>query len=297
MIKKIIIIIVLLVVAWVFIRFVIGGPEDDWICVDGRWVKHGHPTISMPTKACDGQFQNENVVVFLPKENQVIGSPFLVEGEARGTWFFEADFPVKLFDGNGELLAVAIAQAQGNWMTENFVPFKAELTFEQSVTKTGTLVLEKDNPSGLVEHADELRIPVLFTQETKTIKLYYYNPELDKDDSGNVMCSRKGLVAVEREIAASTTPIQGTIKLLLKGRITEKEKSQGIDTEYPLKDFSLESASLQDGILTLEFDDPNNKSVGGSCRVGILWFQIEATAKQFPEVKQVRFLPEEIFQP
>lgn len=41
----------------------------------------------------------------------------------------------------------------------------------------------------------------------------------------------------------------------------------------------------------------NNKTNGGSCRAGILWFQIEATAKQFSEVKQVRFLPEELFQP
>ncbi len=133
--------------------------------------------------------------------------------------------------------------------------------------------------------------------ETKTIKLYYYNYELDKDESGNIACSRNGLVAVEREIPITQTPIQDTIKLLLLGELTEEERIQGIDTEYPLEELSLKGASLKDEVLTLEFNDPNNKTVGGSCRVGILWFQVEATAKQFPEVQQVRFLPEEIFQP
>ncbi|MFN3301828.1 MAG: hypothetical protein ACK413_02260 [Patescibacteria group bacterium] len=41
----------------------------------------------------------------------------------------------------------------------------------------------------------------------------------------------------------------------------------------------------------------NFSFVGGACRVGILWFQIEETAKQFPGVEKVQFLPEEIFQP
>ncbi|OPL11954.1 MAG: hypothetical protein AVO34_01675 [Firmicutes bacterium ML8_F2] len=133
--------------------------------------------------------------------------------------------------------------------------------------------------------------------KTKIINLYYYNSELDKDESGNIMCSRKGLVSVNREVTVSKTPIQDAIKLLLSGELTNEERAQGIDTEYPLEGLSLKGASLKDGVLTLEFDDSKNKTVGGSCRTGILWFQIEATAKQFPEVKQVSSLPEDIFQP
>ena len=135
--------------------------------------------------------------------------------------------------------------------------------------------------------------------EVKTIKLYYYNPNKDKDETGNIKCSRDGLAAIERKIPITQTPIQDTIKLLLKGKenLTEQDLAEGITTEYPLEGFSLKGASLKGGVLTLEFNDPLNKTVGGACRVGILWFQIEATAKQFPEVKEVRFLPEEIFQP
>ena len=133
--------------------------------------------------------------------------------------------------------------------------------------------------------------------EMKKIKLYYYNYILDKDETGNVQCSRNGLVAVEREVISPENLIQNTIELLLKGELTEEEKVQGIATEYPLPGFSLKNFSLEDGVLNLTFNDLNNRSGGGSCRVGVLWFQIEATAKQFSEVKEVRFWPEELFQP
>ncbi|MFA5413413.1 MAG: Gmad2 immunoglobulin-like domain-containing protein [Patescibacteria group bacterium] len=97
-----------------------------------------------------------------PRPNAIITSPLEITGEARGTWYFEASFPVKLFDANGVQLAAIPAQAQGEWMTENFVPFKATLEFAAPTTATGTLVLEKDNPSGLPEHADSLIVPIKF---------------------------------------------------------------------------------------------------------------------------------------
>ena len=135
---------------------------------------------------------------------------------------------------------------------------------------------------------------------TRKVLLYYYNPEKDKDENGNIKCSRDGLVAIERLIPVSQTPIKDTIELLLKGKdnLTEEELAQGITTEFPLDSFRLKSVNLkEDGTLFLEFEDPLNKTVGGACRVGILWFQIEATAKQFPQVKKVHFLPETLFQP
>jgi len=131
----------------------------------------------------------------------------------------------------------------------------------------------------------------------REVILYYYAPSLDKDDQGNILCSRKGLVGVERKIPVSQTPIQDTLQLFLKGELTNKEKSSGITTEYPLSGLELKGASLNNGKLALEFSDPLNKTGGGSCRVGILWFQIEKTMLQFPEVSSVRFIPEELFQP
>jgi hypothetical protein len=97
-----------------------------------------------------------------PKAGDVVTSPLVIEGEARGYWFFEASFPVVLEDGNGKVLASHYAEAQDEWMTENFVPFKATLDFTAPTSKTGTLILKKDNPSGLPEHDDEIRVLVRF---------------------------------------------------------------------------------------------------------------------------------------
>ncbi len=94
-----------------------------------------------------------------PKAHAKIASPFVVKGQARGTWYFEASFPVKLVDEKGAVIAQTPAQAQGEWMTEDFVPFEATLTFTATSGK-GTLVLERDNPSGLPQNDAQVRIPV-----------------------------------------------------------------------------------------------------------------------------------------
>ncbi len=97
-----------------------------------------------------------------PRTGDLATSPLLIRGKARGYWYFEASFPVRLLDGNGKLLAIKPAQADGEWMTEEFVPFSMTLEFEKPTTGTGTLILQKDNPSGLPEYDDELVIPVRF---------------------------------------------------------------------------------------------------------------------------------------
>lgn len=268
----IIIIIALLATGGVFIYYLLKGKSD----------------VQEPEKIL--------IKVDSPQLNETIQSSYTIKGQARGYWFFEASFPIKLLDENGNIITQTIAQAQSDWMTEDFVPFEAVLTFSVPKDQKGTLVLKKDNPSGLPENDAQIQIPVIL-KASKPVNLYYYNSSLDKDGTGNTLCSRQGLVAVERQISITNTPIQDTIKLLISGNLTETEKAQGISTEYPLEGFSLEVASLNSGILTLTFNDPNNKTSGGSCRAGILWFQIEATAKQFAGVSQVRFMPEELFQP
>jgi hypothetical protein len=97
-----------------------------------------------------------------PEPNQTITSPLIIKGEARGYWFFEASFPVKLLDDEENLIALEIATAQSEWMTEEFVPFEAVVEFNDPAAEKGILVFEKDNPSGLPENADEFRIPVFF---------------------------------------------------------------------------------------------------------------------------------------
>lgn len=89
------------------------------------------------------------IQVELPYPGAVVGKEFSVLGKARGTWFFEASFPVVLLDKDGRILAQGIAQANGDWMTTEFVPFKADLKVnDPNYIGKGTLILKKDNPSG-----------------------------------------------------------------------------------------------------------------------------------------------------
>lgn len=106
------------------------------------------------------------IQVTAPQPNTLVSSPLKIEGKARGTWFFEASFPVRLIDANGENIPLdpPYIMATQNWMTSDFVPFEATLIFEQPTTKRGTLIFEKDNPSGLPENADEMHFPVIFSK-------------------------------------------------------------------------------------------------------------------------------------
>ncbi|MCD4760494.1 Gmad2 immunoglobulin-like domain-containing protein [bacterium] len=115
------------------------------------------------TEDIGNELEKQNLITIdNPRPNQIITSPLSISGQARGYWFFEADFPVKIYDNNGQILGNGIAIAQDEWMTENFVPFSLKLTFDPPNTEQGTIVFEKDNPSGLSENEDSLIMPVQF---------------------------------------------------------------------------------------------------------------------------------------
>jgi hypothetical protein len=65
-------------------------------------------------------------------------------------------------DEYGYILGAGRARAQGDWMTEDFVPFTATVTFDPGYETYGYIVLERDNPSGLPEYDDALWLPVRF---------------------------------------------------------------------------------------------------------------------------------------
>ncbi len=137
----------------------------------------------------DENDKSDLIRVEIPEPNAVIRSPLVVRGEARGYWFFEASFPVRLFAASGRELAVVPAQAKGDWMTENFVPFEVTLIFEPGAATEGMLVFQKDNPSGLPEHDDELRISVRFVQ-----------PDGSQASGGCVITGCSAQVCAEEEV-------------------------------------------------------------------------------------------------
>jgi hypothetical protein len=122
------------------------------------------PTVPEPTTGNTMYLYKDLVRLTSPLANEVITSPLTIKGEARGNWFFEASFPVKLLDGNGNPVPLepGYVMATGEWMTTNYVPFQSSHTFIAPATPTGTLILQKDNPSGEPQFDDSFSIPVRF---------------------------------------------------------------------------------------------------------------------------------------
>ncbi len=109
------------------------------------------------------QHYKDMVVVTSPLVGSAVSSPLVIEGLARGNWFFEASFPVSIVNWDGLIIGDGIAQAQGEWMTTEYVPFKATITFTKPDYKdNGWIILKKDNPSGLPQHDDAFEFPILF---------------------------------------------------------------------------------------------------------------------------------------
>lgn len=100
----------------------------------------------------------EKIVVDLPFPGAVTGKEFKVTGQARG-FYFEGSFPVEVLDKDGNSLFIGPAQAQGEWMVDAFVPFEIDVKVPETYTGPATLVLRKDNASGLPEHDASMSFP------------------------------------------------------------------------------------------------------------------------------------------
>ncbi len=104
--------------------------------------------------------QNPKIDLISPKPNEELGQSFSIFGQARGSWYFEASFPIVLLDEARNELLTTVATAQGEWMTENFVPYSATVDLKTKYTGKAFLVLKKDNPSGDPSYDDQIEIPI-----------------------------------------------------------------------------------------------------------------------------------------
>ncbi len=106
--------------------------------------------------------EKEEINLVSPKPYERVEMPLEIKGQARGTWFFEASFPLKLVDRSGNILLSSYIMTDEEWMTEELIEFEAEITSDRVIEGTvlSYLILEKANPSGLPENADQLSIPI-----------------------------------------------------------------------------------------------------------------------------------------
>ncbi len=255
-----------------------------------------------PNDSPEGQIAEKPdlIRVTSPRIDAEVGSPLTIAGEARGNWFFEASFPVKLLDANGKEVALnpPYIMATGEWMTEAFVPFEAELSFTPPSTETGTLVLMKDNPSGLPQNDNELRIPVRFNKatsgETTEVLVYFSNPRLSP--GAELDCAL--VEPVKRTVPKTEAVARAALTELLKGP-TASERAAGYVSAIPAGAV-LKAVTVEDGTAMADFSEDLEPG-GGSCAVTAIRAQISETLTQFNSVSDVTISvngeTEEILQP
>lgn len=176
--KKVIYIIIILLAIFLFDYF--WQSSKNIVAIDFESCSKNNPVMESYPRQCidsagnhfvedvQNNLEKINLIqIFEPFPNQKIKSPLVIKGEARGYWFFEASFPIVLVDWDGKIIAEGHATAQKEWMTKDMVPFEAKINFEKpemigDFSKKGSVILKKDNPSGLSENDDAFEIPIVF---------------------------------------------------------------------------------------------------------------------------------------
>lgn len=100
------------------------------------------------------------VTIEEPALGAKVSSPLTVSGSVPGFWTHEGQFTVRLLGPNGDVLASQSVAVDGDWMTEELLPFTASLAYDASVSGRGSVELVRANPSDLPENADSVFIPV-----------------------------------------------------------------------------------------------------------------------------------------
>src|ERR1700722_4160720 len=53
--------------------------------------------------------QDDMIHVTSPTQGGLVSSPILITGQARGSWYFEGQFPIEILDSNGQVIGQAPA--------------------------------------------------------------------------------------------------------------------------------------------------------------------------------------------
>lgn len=165
-----------------------GNRDETFVSTFAECAAAGYPVAESYPRQCrthDGKTFREDIGneldkddlirISSPRPNETVRSPLKVTGVARGNWFFEASFPIAVVDWDGKIIGEGYATADSDWMTAQFVPFSASVELDATqmqggYSNRGTLILRKNNPSGLPENDDALEIPIVFTENPASTK-------------------------------------------------------------------------------------------------------------------------------
>lgn len=114
----------------------------------------------LPVEATYTNVSADRIRIDTPFPGAVTGKIFEVKGEVRGGWYFEASFPIQVLRPDGSVLVNTYATATADWMVDEFVPFTATVIVPEDYIGPATLVLQRDNASGLPEHDASVSFPI-----------------------------------------------------------------------------------------------------------------------------------------
>lgn len=159
--NAIIIISIVLFVIVVGTLLFLRGNEDNWICVNNQWVKHGNPTAPKPEMGCvDSKAvptptvnPSANIILESPKMGDTVGSEFVIKGKAR---VFENQLNFRVKDAKGNPLIEGTMAAKSK-DAGKFGTFEATVTLSTK-GKVTIEVFDKSAKDG--EEIDKVSIIV-----------------------------------------------------------------------------------------------------------------------------------------
>lgn len=167
---------VLVMLAIVIRLFNVSLPKSELVVVrpmissSSEAIFENQPATSSPAENSYLSSSTEPIIS-APLANAFFAAPYGVEGRAPGSWFFEGQLPLSLVDSVGNILATGQGYSSGDWMTEQMVYFRGNLTMlatsssvDVATATPAYLVVHKDNPSGLPENDGSYKIPVLISK-------------------------------------------------------------------------------------------------------------------------------------
>lgn len=120
----------------VFLVLLARGNEDNWICSNGQWVKHGQPSQPMPTTGCGQAMSNQTEINF-----EKTGNLFVTAENQSLTLYWSL-----LYEEPGKPALSAILDMNNiyNQYNQTFLDFKAGEQVQVKGFNDGTKVIVKE---------------------------------------------------------------------------------------------------------------------------------------------------------
>jgi hypothetical protein len=209
------------------------------------------------------------------KEGDTVEVGFEVKGSVTGSWFTEGVFPVRIIEKETNTVVITnTARAEGEWETEDYVPFS--FVIDAEIEKEGSYILrfDKANPSGVSDDYDYASLSVnlkpyksVAEEENVDVKVFFPNSKLNPD-----MKDCKLVYPVTRTIPKTEAIAKAALEELIKG-LTQEDKDDAYFTNIN-SNVKVLGLSIEDGVARVDFSKELEEGVAGSCKVDSIKAQI-----------------------